>query len=816
MLDIGGLRAALETRYEIIRQVAKGGMATVFLARDPKHERLVAVKVLDPELAAVLGTDRFLAEVAVTAGLLHPNIVPLFDSGDANGMLYFVMPFVEGESLRARLQREHELPVSEALRIAGAVARALDFAHRKGIVHRDVKPENILLQDGEPLVSDFGISFALSNAGGSRITQTGVSLGTPQYMSPEQASGDRLIDGRSDVYSLACVLYEMLTGDPPFTGATGRAIIARQLVDAPRPMTTVRSSIPPNIEAAVQRALAKVPADRFPTANEFADALGASATAGGRVPAIRRFILPSLTRRALAGGAALAVVAASAWAVGQTLHRRQPTSPAITGGQSLAVLFLTDVTPGGALGFLADGLTESLIDTLRRRSDLHVISSDGVGRFRGSPLAPDSIARALRVQSAIRGEISRHADSVRVAVWSVDAASGIESPRTLLTASSSNVLDLRDRLTTAVLALLGPRAGSRSDAWVFVQRARAERRVADSLRQEGDRSSALRTLRRADSLLLRARALDSSWHEPEILRTWVMRERALLAGDSTPMLLIQAESLATRLLRVGSDARVFELRGTVRLDRLARVRGQPVDTNGLLRAAESDLLEAVRQDSTRASAWSTLSALYFRVPDLAKVEWAASRSDAADPNYRYNRGDLNRLFFGAYNAEMFSEAGRWCARIRQRYEKDVIAEQCQLLLMRVPGLRPHPDSIWATTNRLISLSSATNRSVAEKNAHIFAAAALVAASLPDSARRVLRRARASNAEDKRRELKGAEASVRVLLGDFDEALRLLDQYLEVNPDHAQGFRSSASWWWRDIAKDPRYAAMLDRHSPRPK
>src|SRR5688572_8660401 len=267
------LQTALSHRYRVERQIGVGGMATVYLARDLRHDRNVALKLLKPELGAVLGVERFLSEIRVTANLQHPHLLPLFDSGEADGLLFYVMPFVEGETLRGRLDREKQLPVNEAIRITVAVAGALDYAHRHHVVHRDLKPENILLQDGQPVVSDFGIALAVTNAGGTRVTQTGLSLGTPAYMSPEQATGDRVIDARSDIYSLGAVLYEMLTGEPPHTGSTVQAIIARVLTDKVRSVRSTRDMVPENVDAAIQRALAKLPADRFASAKEFADAL---------------------------------------------------------------------------------------------------------------------------------------------------------------------------------------------------------------------------------------------------------------------------------------------------------------------------------------------------------------------------------------------------------------------------------------------------------------------------------------------------------------------------------------------------------------
>ncbi|MGH7614886.1 MAG: protein kinase domain-containing protein [Gemmatimonadales bacterium] len=268
------LSAALTERYRISRELGAGGMATVYLAHDVRHDRPVALKVLRPELAAILGGERFLKEIRLTANLQHPHILGLHDSGEADGLVYYVMPYVEGESLRERLAREHQLPVEDVIRIATEVAGALDYAHRHSVIHRDIKPENILLHDGSAMVADFGIALAASRSdSGSRLTETGMSLGTPHYMSPEQAMGEREITAKSDVYALGCVVYEMLSGEPPFTGPTAQAIVARVMMEQPRSLTLQRHSIPPHVEAAVNRALEKLPADRFASAAQFAEAL---------------------------------------------------------------------------------------------------------------------------------------------------------------------------------------------------------------------------------------------------------------------------------------------------------------------------------------------------------------------------------------------------------------------------------------------------------------------------------------------------------------------------------------------------------------
>ncbi|MEO7137027.1 MAG: protein kinase [Gemmatimonadales bacterium] len=343
------VQAALTDRYHVEREVGAGGMATVYLAQDLRHERQVAVKVLRPELAAVIGAERFLAEIKTTAHLQHPHILPLFDSGGADSFLFYVMPFVAGETLRRRLTREKQLPVAEAVRISTEVASALDYAHRHGVVHRDIKPENILLHDGRALVADFGIALAASKAGGSRMTETGMSLGTPCYMSPEQAMGEREITARSDIYALGCVLYEMLTGDPPFTGSTAQAIVARVLTETPRPILPQRHTIPPHVEAAVLTALEKLPADRFGTAAEFAEALAGRnyAPSAGRTAAAVLAGRPAARRLVRLGP--LMAVAASALAVGSAagwVAARHAPSGSLPARVSLAIPADHRVSPG--------------------------------------------------------------------------------------------------------------------------------------------------------------------------------------------------------------------------------------------------------------------------------------------------------------------------------------------------------------------------------------------------------------------------------------------------------------------------------------
>jgi serine/threonine-protein kinase len=331
------LSAALADRYSIERELGAGGMATVYLAHDVRHARKVALKVLRPELSAILGAERFLHEIKTTANLQHPHILSLFDSGEADGLVYYVMPYVEGESLRDRLTREKQLPVEDAVRIAREVADALQYAHEHGVVHRDIKPENILLHGGHAMVADFGIALAASKSEGStRMTETGMSLGTPYYMSPEQSMGEREITPKADIYALGCVLYEMLTAEPPFVGATAQAIIARVMTEEPRSLTLQRRTIPPHVEAAVMTALAKLPADRFASASAFAEALGRSDYA---LPATRagtptRSGAPPL-RRSVAAWAPWALATAAVAVAGWTVLRPEPPGPVVRYGLAL-------------------------------------------------------------------------------------------------------------------------------------------------------------------------------------------------------------------------------------------------------------------------------------------------------------------------------------------------------------------------------------------------------------------------------------------------------------------------------------------------
>jgi serine/threonine-protein kinase len=391
------LAAALRHRYTIQHELGRGGTAFVFLAHDLKHDRLVAIKVLRPEIAVLLGVERFLREIRFAAQLRHPNIMPLYDSGEAGGSLYYVMPYVAGQSLRQRLVRDGPLPFDDAIGITHDACDALSYAHGQDIVHRDIKPENILLDAGHALVADFGLARAIAAAGGEKLSETGMTVGTPAYMSPEQAGAVSRIDGRSDVYSLGCVLYEMLAGAPPFTGPSAQALLARHALDPVPPLRTVRKAVPEQVERVVMKALQKVPADRFSTAGEFAAALAQP-------------VRPGRPRRthAIAAVAVGALIMAGAW---WGIHAAGARSAPI---HRLAVLPLENLTGDTAQEYFVEGMHEALVTELAKIGALSVISRTSVLGYRHTSKTISEIARELQVDAVVEGSVVLAGDSVRI------------------------------------------------------------------------------------------------------------------------------------------------------------------------------------------------------------------------------------------------------------------------------------------------------------------------------------------------------------------------------------------------------------------
>jgi serine/threonine-protein kinase len=419
------LRAALADRYHLERELGAGGMATVYLAEDLKHRRNVAVKVLRPELAHALGPERFLREIETTAHLRHPHILPLFDSGEAHGFLFYAMPLVEGESLRDRLTREKQLPIDDALQIAREVADALGYAHSHRIVHRDIKPENIMLESGHAVVADFGIARAVSSAvtPTSTLTEAGLAVGTPAYMSPEQAVGERTVDGRSDLYSLGCVLFEMLAGQPPFTGPTAQVLARQHIATAPPPVTRFRPAVPANVVEALAKALAKNPADRFDSVGQFTAALRRGP---GHRRAVGSRIEPAPTRRALALLAAVLLLVGGWWAMRARAGGDAVPSGSTKAPRSIAVLPFRNLRGDSTGDYFSDGVTEEILHALVQIPDLQVAARSSAFQFRGKAIDVREVGRRLNVAAVLEGSIQREGDKVRITTQLTDTRTGYQ------------------------------------------------------------------------------------------------------------------------------------------------------------------------------------------------------------------------------------------------------------------------------------------------------------------------------------------------------------------------------------------------------
>jgi len=416
-LPIERLRSALSQSYTIDRELGRGGMATVYLAQDIKHERVVALKVLHPDLAVALGPDRFLREIRLAARLNHPHILPLFDSGDADGLLYYVMPYVEGESLRERLDREQQLPIEEAVHHGRAIASALDYAHRQNIVHRDIKPENVMLYEGEAMVMDFGIAKAVSAAGSETLTQTGMMVGTPAYVSPEQAAGETNLDGRSDQYSLACMIYEMITGERPFSGATPQAIMAKRFTETPKPLRVVRKDVPENVEKAVMRAMATEASGRYTTSAQFAQALASEST---KTP---------------------------------TDTESLPKA-AVSAAKSVAVLPFTNMSNDPDNEYFTDGMAEEIINALTKIQSLRVTSRTSSFSFKGKNDDIGEIGKKLKVSTVLEGSVRKMGNRLRITAQLVNVADGSNLWSAKYDREIEDIFAIQDDISQAIVVAL--------------------------------------------------------------------------------------------------------------------------------------------------------------------------------------------------------------------------------------------------------------------------------------------------------------------------------------------------------------------------
>jgi serine/threonine-protein kinase len=828
------LRSALADRYQVDALIGRGGMATVYSAVDLKHDRKVAIKVLSPDLAATIGAERFAREIKIAARLTHPNILTVFDSGTIDDLLYYVMPFVDGESLRARLDRESQISVDDTIQIACEVADALSYAHSAGIVHRDIKPENILLQNQRVLVADFGIARAVEQHTGERLTGTGVLVGTAAYMSPEQAAGDT-IDVRSDIYALGCTVYEMLAGSPPFTGPNAMAVMARHTLDPVPSLRTVRPGCPVELEAAIMRAMEKAPADRWQTMDDFKRAVLGEAPA--TMTTTRRFTAryrtteavpraPSVWRRTAIVGATLVGVGGIGAFVATKLHARG--AAAASDANRIAVTYFDDMS-GGTLRHVADGLTENLIDQLRQIPALDVVSAGGVRPYRGRDVAADSIARSLHVGSIVKGTLDPDPKGARLTITLLDA-SNADVAHTSVPIDTAHIVSLQGEVARDVVDFLRKRIGtevnlrddrleSTSDAaWTAMERAQKLRKDADSLAAAGAIDSAWVRLTSADSLLGVATTADPTWAKAYAVRALTARSRAqVLAALKQPLRLVPVVDSGLAYVDQAlhlqpSDADAFEARGHLQyLLYKAHAIADPRVASRLPVDAESSFTRAVSINKNQAGAWVGLSRVDYDKPNIQAANLAARNAYQADAYLSSANEIINRLFWTSHDLESFPEALKWCDEGHRRFPADPFYTECRLWMYTTPLQQPNLDSVWTYEQRYIAMFAPKMRPYKTKFAEVLVGGALARAGLADSARHVLDRAHPTPSEDPSREIEGYEAVMRVMIGtpaDKDAAVRLIEDYLTVNPEHRAGFAKRITWWWRPIQENPRFKALI--------
>ena len=835
------LRRMFAESFEVEEEMKGGGMSRLFLATDLELHRKVVIKILPPDLTSPMMLARFRRESEVTARLQHPHILPVISAGVRDGLAFYVMPFFKGESLRARLKRDGRLPVSDCVRILREMTDALSCAHELGVTHRDIKPENILILGGHAVLADFGIASALSSSGedpGERITGTGMSLGTVGYMAPEQALGDKNVDGRADVYSMGVIGYEMLAGTPPFAGETDQEILVGHLTREPESLEKLRTDTPAGIGAAIRKAMQKTPASRFQSATEFHDALndamampGAATTAAPGLatpsaaspPSRESFAAPGRSKwiKVALPVAAVAVIAAGA-AYFSTLETRA-AGPTLN-PRNVAVLYFRDMSPRHELAHLADGFTEDLIAKLQEVNALEVVSKNGVQQIRQAGLEADSAARILKAGTIVQGSVEPVGDRLRVAVELTDGFSGNELERASFEYPASDPLGLRERLVRDVSEFLRKRLGeevrltewkagtNNAEAWVLAQRGEKLTKDGEALAANGDTAAAAGRLLLADSILALSAARDRKWVEPTTMRGAVAFRRSRISSTPPEMsrwadkgLSFAAQSLA---LDPGNAA-ARELRGTLQYWKwLNDLTTDPKEAAELLRSAEEDLRATVKTAPHRASAWSVLSSLFANKSDPLEAAIAARRAYEEDAYLSAAPDIIWRLYSSAYDNEQSVPAKHWCEEGQRRFPSNPRFVQCRLWLLTMRDTKANIDSAWGLVEQLRKVTPEGEWGFAGREAPTLVAAALARAGMADSARHVLVRSRGDATVDPTRDLLIDEALVRVILGDKDEALRLLKTYLVANPEHRAGMAETQSWWWRDLKSDPRYSELV--------
>jgi TolB-like protein len=844
-ISLSTLQNALAGRYAFERELGRGGMATVYLARDLTHNRYVAVKVLLPELAVTLGVERFLREIEVGTVLQHPRIVGVLDSGQADGVLYYVMPFVNGATLRDKLNREKQLSVDDTITITQQVADALAYAHSKGVIHRDIKPENILLDDTGALVADFGIARAVSVAGGETLTRTGMAVGTPTYMSPEQAMGSKDVTPESDIYSLACVTYEMLAGQPPFTGPTAMALLARHSLDNVPSLKIVRGTVPDAVEDAIVRAMAKVPADRFRSATDFSaalldnqgaarrrrDSIAANSIAAGTVegpalgstPKKKPWMIPAAI-------GLVAVLGVGGW-FGWNATRGPATDEGLVGDfakKNIAVMYFQDRSPKKDLGYLADGLTESLIDELSAVPQLKVASRNGSASFKGKDGIPtDSIARTLKVGTVVNGTVEPAGEGrVRVVVRLDDALSGKQIDKTQIEQPTGNGLALQDSVAKQVSLFLRSRVGKEIQeltskvstrdpaAWEAMQRASQTLSEVDALIKARDVPAALQKVSEADAALAKVETMDPDWRAPIVQRAWLGYRTARLVTSNSPDYTKWIDgglAHADRALKKApNDPDAIEARGTLHyLQWLTNLAPNPAAAAALMASAEADLRVTTEANAQRASAWNTLSHLLLNKGQLSEAKLAAETAYQVDPFLTNADLTIHRLFLASLDLQMREEADKWCTELRARFPQSYRSTECKLWLYALPtSTKPDMQEVWRTYDEYVKVSPANVQEFDKLKGKMIVGLAYLRAGLPDSAKALAESAQGDPQVDPRGETTNLAAIIYAQAGDKDTAIDLITKWFAANPQQRATAANDKAWWLRDLRSDPRYKALV--------
>lgn len=825
--------------YTIDGILGSGGMAVVYKARDLRSPRTVAIKVLRAEIAQAIGTERFLREIAVTAGFSHPHILPLLDSGETidgagRSCLYYVMPLVTGETLAERIEREQQLAVSDALRLTRDILDALQYAHEHGVIHRDIKPANVLLSGGHGVVADFGVARPLpssSAAGiaGESLSHVGLVVGTPTYMSPEQALGEVDIDERSDIYATGCVLYEMLVGVPPFNGPPGESLVTRKLNAEYEPAATLRSGMSSAIDAVIAKALCAQASDRFATAAEFHRAVAAleQHTDPGAVTSVfhipRRF-------RPVAASAALASVALIVLLIWRTQLPMSPP-PTVVDRSRVAILPLERFASDSTLDLVASTLTSDLIDALAQFPALTVISKNGVSQFSGTRTPIDSVARALNVGSVVAGDIRRIGDSVRVTVRLVDGMTGAQLASADASGAWIDVLTVRSGLIESVTNFLRQQIGreisanerreaTSAEAWELL--ARVKQLTDDERLRWMSLSAANRQARyaQADSLLLRAIALDPKWVAPMVYRGSLRLLRAsaeeqatftTTPSDDDPLetmtrLRRDAVAIADSVLsRAGGNTDALYLRGRARLE-LWRT-AQPEAPDSLRAAAEADLRSVVTRRHDHADAWNDLSLLLQMTGAYADAKTAAENALKADAYLKSAPAVISRVFFSSLASGNVTDARRWCNLGREKYATDPRFWMCDLTILGWTGNSTADiQRAWQALDDSERRDSANILASAWGTRRMLVAAVVARAGLGDSAEAIIRHVHAALPNGTPTDqLDYGESHVHALLGHTDQAVALLERYLRTHPALRGQVRRSP--WFTPLTNNPKFLAI---------